>query len=77
MESEFESSRIQHSVSVVVPVYLGSKTLGTLLEEIRPFVKPTLSPGGIEFQVKEVVLVNLLKIELILILVYIIILKME
>ena len=58
MESEFESSRIQHSVSVVVPVYLGSKTLGTLLEEIRPFVKPTLSPGGIEFQVKEVVLVN-------------------
>ena len=58
MESEIESSRIQHSVSVVVPVYLGSKTLGTLLEEIRPFVNPTMSPGGIEFYVKEVVLVN-------------------
>lgn len=51
-------SRVRHSVSVVVPVYLGSKTLGILLEEIRPLLTPTLSPGGVEFQVKEVVLVN-------------------
>ena len=58
MSTSQESAQARHSISVVVPVYLGSKTLGTLLEEIRPFVNPTLSPGGIEFHVKEVVLVN-------------------
>ena len=58
MSTSQESARVRHSVSVVVPVYLGSQTLGTLLEEIRPFINPTLSPGGVEFQVKEVVLVN-------------------
>ena len=58
MSTSQESAQARHSISVVVPVYLGSKTLGTLLEEIRPFVNPTMSPGGIEFHVKEVVLVN-------------------
>ena len=58
MNSSQESAQVRHTVSVVVPVYLGSKTLGTLLEEIRPLITPTLSPGGVEFQIREVVLVN-------------------
>lgn len=58
MEKSEGFAQVRHSVSVVVPVYLGSQTLSTLMEEIRPFVSPTISPGGVEFQVKEVVLVN-------------------
>ena len=58
MESSQESVQVRHSVSVVIPVYMGSQTLGLLLDEIRPFVSPSISQGGVEFQVKEVVLVN-------------------
>ena len=58
MESSQESVQVRHSVSVVIPVYMGSQTLGLLLDEIRPFVSPSISQGGVEFQVKEVLLVN-------------------
>ena len=58
MGSESELSGVLHSVSVVIPVYMGSQTLGLLLDEIRPFLSPSVSRGGVEFQVREVVLVN-------------------
>ena len=50
--------QIQHTVSIVIPVYLGSQTLRPLIEEIQPYVTPCRSPRGLEFLVTEVVLVN-------------------
>jgi len=50
--------QIQHTVSIVIPVYLGSQTLRPLIEEIQPFITPCRSPRGLEFLVTEVVLVN-------------------
>ena len=50
--------QIQHTVSIVIPVYLGSQTLRPLIDEIQPFITPCRSPRGIEFLVTEVVLVN-------------------
>ena len=50
--------QIQHSVSIVIPVHLGSQTLRPLIEEIQPYVTPCRSPRGLKFLVTEVVLVN-------------------
>ena len=47
-----------HRVSIVVPVYQGESTLGALVQEIKQLTIPTSTPGGHEFQVIEVLLVN-------------------
>src|SRR3546814_16594237 len=51
-----EDSR-PHAVSVVIPVYGGEKTLDQVVQEIKPLVSETLSPGGNNFRVEEVLLV--------------------
>jgi undecaprenyl-phosphate 4-deoxy-4-formamido-L-arabinose transferase len=48
----------EHSISIVVPVYRGENTLDALINEIRPFTEPTLTPGGRPMRVAEVFLVN-------------------
>ena len=58
MSESTNFQQIQHTVSIVIPVYLGSQTLRPLIEEIQPFITPCRSPRGIEFLVTEVVLVN-------------------
>jgi len=50
--------QIQHTVSIVIPVHLGSQTLRPLIEEIQLYVTPCRSPRGLKFLVAEVVLVN-------------------
>ncbi|MGA7835344.1 MAG: glycosyltransferase [Acidimicrobiales bacterium] len=57
-ESSTEYGRTPHRVSIVIPVYQGERTLPALIEEIDSLTLPTLSPGGNEFQVVEVLLVN-------------------
>jgi len=47
-----------HRVSIVIPVYQGELTLRSLVQEIAPLTTPTRTPGGHEFQVIEVLLVN-------------------
>ncbi|MDJ0396506.1 glycosyltransferase [Rhodococcus sp. G-MC3] len=47
-----------HSVSVVVPVYRGERTVAALVEELTALTAPTITPGGAEFAVTEVVLVH-------------------
>lgn len=44
-------------VSVVIPVYSGQETLGTVVEEILRSGSTRLTDSGIEFSVKEIVLV--------------------
>ena len=50
--------RADHSVSVVVPVYQGEKTLPALMREIEALATPRLTPGGHSFAVTEVLLVH-------------------
>ena len=58
MSESTNFQQIQHTVSIVIPVYLGSQTLRPLIEEIQPFITQCRSPRGIEFLITEVVLVN-------------------
>ncbi|NTW40891.1 MAG: glycosyltransferase [Cellulomonadaceae bacterium] len=44
-------------VSVVIPVYRGAMTLPTLVEEMAALTRPTDSPDGNSFRVRELVLV--------------------
>lgn len=44
------------SVSVVIPVYSGSATLPTLIDEISTMTNPQRTPGGLSFIVESVVL---------------------
>ena len=46
------------TVSVVVPVYQGEKTLSTLVSELAPYVDVSTSPSGIKFVIDEVLLVH-------------------
>ncbi len=47
-----------HTMTVVVPVYQGERTLPGLLAEIAPFTDDRFSPGGHRLRVVEVLLVN-------------------
>jgi glycosyltransferase involved in cell wall biosynthesis len=46
------------SVSIVIPVYQGERTLGTLIEEVTSLTDVSLTPAGRRFRVIEVVLVH-------------------
>jgi polyisoprenyl-phosphate glycosyltransferase len=46
------------TISIVVPVYQGELTLEPLLAEITPLTTAQLTPGGVQFRVSEVILVN-------------------
>ena len=46
------------TVSVVVPVYQGEKTISTLVSELAPYVDVSTSPMGIRFVISEVLLVH-------------------
>ena len=47
-----------HSISVVVPVYQGEKTITALVEELDGLCAPSSTPGGAQFTVDEIVLVH-------------------
>ena len=51
------SSRV-HSVSVVVPVFQGERTLASLLAELAPYAQPFTSPAGHRLQLTEILLVH-------------------
>jgi undecaprenyl-phosphate 4-deoxy-4-formamido-L-arabinose transferase len=46
------------SISVVVPVYQGERTLEALVAEIEPLTRPQHTPGGQAFRVREVIFVH-------------------
>lgn len=46
-----------HSISIVIPVYQGEKTLAAVINEILPMSQVTVTPNGNEFVVSEVLLV--------------------
>ena len=47
-----------HQISIVVPVYRGSESIGALVAEIEPLLSPTRTSRGNQFSVVEVVLVD-------------------
>jgi glycosyltransferase involved in cell wall biosynthesis len=53
-----EGAEHEHTISVVVPVYRGEKTLELLLAEVEPLVKGCLTTGGRSLRVAEVLLVH-------------------
>jgi undecaprenyl-phosphate 4-deoxy-4-formamido-L-arabinose transferase len=46
-----------HTVSVVIPVYQGERTLPHVVDEVARFFTPVVTPGGHQFVVDEVLLV--------------------
>ncbi|MEY3414469.1 MAG: hypothetical protein RJA79_1344, partial [Actinomycetota bacterium] len=46
------------TVSVVVPVYQGEKTISTLVSELATYVNVSTSPSGIKYAISEVLLVH-------------------
>ena len=50
--------RRPHRISIVIPVFQGERTLGALVREIAQLTVPTLTAGGHQFQVIELLLVH-------------------
>lgn len=57
-EAQDVAPRPVHTVSVVIPVYQGERTLPALIGELAPYFQATLSPDGHAFVVSEILLVN-------------------
>src|SRR5438046_617364 len=53
-----QAQEIVHTISVVVPVYMGEKTLAPLVAEIEPLIRTGRTPQGNLFRVSEVILVH-------------------
>src|SRR6267143_3468295 len=53
-----QAQEIVHTISVVIPVYLGEKTLAPLVAEIEPLTQTRRTPHGNLFRVNEVILVH-------------------
>jgi glycosyltransferase involved in cell wall biosynthesis len=53
-----ERTVVEHTISVVVPVYRGERSLDTLVEELAPITKGCLTPQGHPMRVAEVLLVH-------------------
>ena len=51
-------SAIEHTLSVVIPVYQGAGTLESVVDELAPFTVGARTPLGRRYRVVEVVLVN-------------------
>jgi len=49
---------LEHTISVVIPVYGGSASLPILVAELESFTGKIFSPSGVSFRVVEVILVN-------------------
>lgn len=47
-----------YSVSVVIPVYQGERTLASVVSELEPLTSRSVTPGGLAFRLDEVVLVH-------------------
>jgi glycosyltransferase involved in cell wall biosynthesis len=56
--STTEQGRRPHRISIVIPVFQGELTLGTLVEEIATLTAPTQTADGHVFEVVELLLVN-------------------
>lgn len=53
-----EDNQYIASVSVVIPVYQGEKTISNLVNELALYVAPSTSPAGIKYAISEVLLVH-------------------
>lgn len=53
-----EDNQYIASVSVVIPVYQGEKTISNLVNELALYVAPSTSPAGIKYVISEVLLVH-------------------
>ncbi len=47
-----------HTLSVVIPVYQGERTLEALVAELEPQTRPVPSPAGHQYQIIEVIMVH-------------------
>jgi glycosyltransferase involved in cell wall biosynthesis len=56
MDESTDGAPKRHTISVVIPVYQGERTLGSVVEEIIA-VGDSISPDGTPFRVSEIVLV--------------------
>ena len=57
MTSETTTTRADHTVAIVVPVYRGEEVLTALLEELELYASAQVTHAGNRFHVSEVLLV--------------------
>ncbi|MGA1835577.1 glycosyltransferase [Herbiconiux sp. 11R-BC] len=48
----------EYTLSVVIPVYQGERTLTAVVEELLPYTRGAVTPGGVAYRVTEVILVH-------------------
>ncbi len=46
------------TISVVVPVFQGEKTITSLVDELADYVRPSVTSSGLKYVVSEVLLVH-------------------
>jgi glycosyltransferase involved in cell wall biosynthesis len=51
------SSNNSHTIDVVIPVFNGKESIEGVIFNLQPFLHVSLSPGGVKFIVKEIILV--------------------
>ncbi|MFB2584794.1 glycosyltransferase [Herbiconiux liukaitaii] len=47
-----------YTISVIVPVYQGERTLGAVVDELVPYTRGGTTPEGVAFRISEVILVH-------------------
>jgi glycosyltransferase involved in cell wall biosynthesis len=53
-----ETAPYRHTVSVVIPVFRGEKTLAAVVDELTRWCTPSVTPAGNSFEVTEIMLVH-------------------
>ncbi|WP_382307491.1 glycosyltransferase [Herbiconiux sp. UC225_62] len=58
MESTASDETTEYTISVVVPVYQGERTLAAVVAELEPYTRGARTPDGVSYRLSEVILVH-------------------
>jgi undecaprenyl-phosphate 4-deoxy-4-formamido-L-arabinose transferase len=58
VESADAADTTVYTISVVVPVYQGERTLAAVVAELEPYTRGARTPDGVDFRIAEVILVH-------------------
>jgi undecaprenyl-phosphate 4-deoxy-4-formamido-L-arabinose transferase len=58
VESTASDETTEYTISVVVPVYQGERTLAAVVAELEPYTRGALTPDGVSYRVSEIILVH-------------------
>ncbi|SDZ41123.1 glycosyltransferase [Herbiconiux ginsengi] len=58
MDSADPEATTEYTISVVVPVYQGERTLAAVVAELEPYTRGARTPDGVSYRITEVILVH-------------------